>query len=48
MLVVSSRLEHAMPALEKPRVISELKKTNKNGKCELESKPRISGRCILK
>jgi len=32
-----------MPALEKPRVISEQKKTKKNGKYELESKPRISG-----
>jgi hypothetical protein len=48
MLVVASRHEHAMPALDKPRVISEIKKSKKNGKCEQESKPRISGQCILK
>lgn len=43
MLVVAPRHEHAMPALDKPRVISEIKKSNKNGSRELERKPRISG-----
>ncbi|XP_033607254.1 uncharacterized protein LOC111864251 isoform X2 [Cryptotermes secundus] len=43
MLVVAPRHEHAMPALDKPRVISEIKKSNKNGSRQMDRKPRISG-----
>jgi hypothetical protein len=48
MLVFASRHEHAMPDLDKPRVISEIKKNNKNCRRELKSKPRVSGWCIIK
>jgi hypothetical protein len=48
MLAVASRHDHTMPAIDKPRVISEIKKNNKNGSRGLDSKPRVSGQWIRK